>query len=123
MEKPVVWIGSSLKDLRAMPDSVKDEVGYALDRVQNGETPRSATKMHGDLKEVMEIRVDEGGDTYRTMYTVKLEGIVYVLDAFKKKSKRGKETPRSDIKRIRERLKIAKLHYQALQKEEEGESD
>src|SRR6266550_2220529 len=115
MEKPVVWIGSSLKDLRGMPDAVKDEVGYALDRVQNGETPTSATKMHGDLKEVMEIHVDQGGDTYRTLYTVKLEGIVYVLDAFQKKSKRGKETPRSDIERIRARLKIAKLHYQAIQ--------
>ena len=79
--------------------------------------------MHGDLKEVMEIHVDEGGDTYRTMYTVKLEGIVYVLDAFQKKSKRGKETPRSDVGRIHERLKIAKLHYQAIQREEDGELD
>jgi phage-related protein len=120
MERPVVWIGSSLKDLRSMPDAVKDEVGYALDRVQNGETPRSATKMRGDLKGMMEIHVDEGGDTYRTMYTVKLEGIVYVLDAFQKKSKRGKETPRADIERIRQRLKIAALHYQAVQREEEG---
>jgi len=33
MEKPIVWIGSSLKDLRAMSAAVKDEVGYALDRV------------------------------------------------------------------------------------------
>jgi phage-related protein len=122
MDKPIFWVASSKKDLRDMPNEVKDEVGYALDRVQKGETPKSATKMHGDLSEVMEIHVDEGGDTYRGIYTVRLEGVVYVLDAFKKKAKRGSETPRSDLDRIRKRLKAAKLHYQALQ-DEEGGSD
>lgn len=94
-----------------MPEEVKDEVGYALHLVQNGGTPDSTTKMKEDLREVMEIHVDDDGDTYRTMYTTKLEGVVYVLDAFKKKSKKGRETPRSDIERIRLRLKAAKAHY------------
>jgi phage-related protein len=120
MDKPIFWVASSLKDLRELPEEVKDEIGYALDRVQKGETPKSATKMHGDLTEVMEIHVDEGGDTYRAIYTVKLEGVVYVLDAFKKKAKQGSKTPRSDLDRIRGRLKAAKLHYQALQDEETG---
>jgi phage-related protein len=119
MDKPVVWIGSSLKDLRDMPDDVKDEVGYALDRVQRGDTPQSARRMKGSLRDVIEIRVDEGGDTYRAMYTVKLQGIVYVLDAFKKKSKRGGETPRADIERIEHRLKVARLHYKSLQQLED----
>jgi phage-related protein len=102
-----------------MPDEVKDEFGYALDCVQKGETPKSATKMKGKLSDVMEIHVDEGGDTYRTMYTVRLEGIVYVLDAFKKKSKRGTETPQSDLERIEQRLKVARTHYQSLQDTED----
>lgn len=38
-------------------------------------------------------------------------GRVYVLDAFKKKSKSGKATPKADLDRIAERLKAAKaLH-------------
>ncbi|HCG03047.1 MAG TPA: addiction module toxin RelE [Chloroflexi bacterium] len=114
MDKPIIWMGRSLKELRAMPDEVKDEIGYALDRVQKGETPDIATKMKGDLSDVMELHVDEGGDTYRTMYTVKLEGVVYVLDTFKKKAKRGRETPRADLERVRQRLKLARLDYRSL---------
>lgn len=102
-----------------MSEEVKDEVGYALDQVQRGTTPSNATPMKGTLRDVMEIHVDEGGDTYRAMYTVKLEGIVYMLDVFKKKSRRGRETPRADIERIEARLKVARLHYQSLEEEEE----
>ena len=28
--KPVVWVGSSRKDLREFPDTVQDHMGYAL---------------------------------------------------------------------------------------------
>jgi phage-related protein len=45
----------------------------------------------------MEVRVDDDGDTYRTMYTTEMEGVVYVLDVFKKKSKAGIATPQADI--------------------------
>lgn len=114
MDKPIIWVGRSLKELRSMPDEVKDEIGYALDQIQKGETPGVASRMKGDLSDVMELRIDEGGDTYRAMYTVKLSGVVYVLDAFKKKAKRGRATPRADLERVRERLKLARLDYKAL---------
>jgi phage-related protein len=32
---------------------------------------------------------DEDGGTYRTVYTVRFAGAIYVLHAFQKKSKRG----------------------------------
>jgi phage-related protein len=28
-DKPLFWVGSSLKDLRDLPEEVKDEVGFA----------------------------------------------------------------------------------------------
>jgi phage-related protein len=28
--KPVVWVGSSRKDLRAFPEPVQDHIGYAV---------------------------------------------------------------------------------------------
>ena len=123
MEKQIVWLASVLKELRGMPADVQDQLGYALHIVQQGGIPQSASKMAGNLKEVMEIRVDEGGDTYRAMYTVKLEGVVYVLDAFQKKSKRGIATPKANLDRIRKRLQNAKAHYAeygAPEAEEEG---
>jgi len=35
-EKPIYWVGTSLKDLLAFPNEVKQEAGYQLHRVQNG---------------------------------------------------------------------------------------
>ncbi|MBI2844398.1 MAG: hypothetical protein HYX78_13455 [Armatimonadetes bacterium] len=40
--KPVHWIGSAKKDLKAFPDPVQDDVGLALMRVQIGLIPRNA---------------------------------------------------------------------------------
>ena len=34
--KTIIWIGSSLTDLKAFPDEVKDVVGYALYQAQLG---------------------------------------------------------------------------------------
>lgn len=41
------------------------------------------------------------------MYVARFESAVYVLHAFKKKSKRGIATPRSDILLIKRRLRDA----------------
>jgi phage-related protein len=41
----------------------------------------------------MEVVEDFNGETYRGIYTIKFEGIVYVLHTFQKKSKHGIETP------------------------------
>ena len=54
---------------------------------------------------------DEDGDTYRAVYTVRFAGIVYVLHAFQKKSKKGIETPKRDIEIIKARFKLAEAHY------------
>ncbi len=34
--KPLEWIGSSRKDLKSLPDDVKDVFGYALYLAQTG---------------------------------------------------------------------------------------
>lgn len=56
---------------------------------------------------VVELIDDHDGDTYRAMYVARFESAVYVPHAFKKKSKRGIATPRSDILPIKRRLKDA----------------
>ncbi len=50
------------------------------------------------------------------MYTAKLGDVIFVLHAFKKKSKKGIETPKTDIELIKKRLKEAKLIYEAKYK-------
>lgn len=46
-EKPVIWIGSSLDDLRAFPDEVKDVVGFALHLAQHGGKHPAAKPLKG----------------------------------------------------------------------------
>ena len=66
----------------------------------------------------MELIEDFDGDTYRAIYTVRFSEAVYILHAFKKKSKRGVKTPQSDIDLIRRRLRDAEQdHAQRFKKE------
>jgi len=60
---------------------------------------------------VLEVVEDFDRKTYRTVYTVRFAGAVYVLHAFEKKSKRGIATPRAEWKVIRARLKAAREHH------------
>ena len=104
-------MGQSKKAIRDMPEDVRREFGHSIRDAQMGFIPSNAKPMKGNLREVTEIVAEDDGDTYRAMYTTRLEGRVYVLDAFKKKSKSGKATPKADLDRIAERLKAAKaLH-------------
>jgi len=112
-EKPIAWVRSSKKDLKAMPEEVQDDIGYALDLAQHNRQADYAKRMTGDLRDVIEIRAhSEAGDsTFRAAYTVHLGDMVYVLHVFQKKSKKGKETPKPDLDLIRQRLKEARQHY------------
>ena len=53
---------------------------------------------------VLEIVTDHRGDTWRSVYTVRLEGAIYVLHAFQNKSKKGLATPKRELDLIRQRL-------------------
>jgi phage-related protein len=105
----VVWIGTSREDLKRFPEEVRDEIGYGLFLAQVGEKHPRAKPLKGFAGAgVLEMMSDSRGDTYRAVYTVRLKKAVYVLHAFKKKSKQGIQTPRRDVELIRERLKRAK---------------
>jgi phage-related protein len=70
--KPLEWIASSKRDLRAMPDSVQDNVGFALFQAQLGEKHDDAKPLKGFKGSgVLEIVDNFDGDTYRAVYTVR----------------------------------------------------
>jgi phage-related protein len=66
---------------------------------------------------VLEVMEDHDGNTYRAVYTVKFAGIIFVLHAFQKKSKKGIATPKADIDLIKQRLKLAAEQYKQLVRE------
>jgi len=110
--KPVSWIGSSYRDLRAFPDPVQDAIGYALYQAQIGEKHSSAKPLKGfGGAGVLEIVADYVGDTFRAVYSVKFAMTIYVLHAFQKKSKSGIKTPTEDLDLIQRRLKAAEADY------------
>jgi len=87
-------------------------MGFAINDAQNGEEHPRAKALRGfGGRSVLEVVDDEDGDTYRAVYTVRFVGVIYVLHAFQKKSKKGVETPKQDIEVIKARLKTAAAHY------------
>jgi phage-related protein len=110
--KPLHFVASSLKDLRAMPEEVQDVFGSALLDAQYGDHPEGARSFgEGVPRKVMKLVEDHDGDTYRAAYTVFFPGAVYLLHVFKKKSTGGVSTPRRDKDLIRVRLRAAEEHY------------
>jgi phage-related protein len=114
-KKPVEWVASSKDDLSAMPEDVKMVFGQAIFEAQIGgkhpdDEPLKGKQFPGTG--VLEIVEDCDGDTYRAVYTVKFEGVIYVLHAFQKKSVKGIETPKREIELVLSRLKYASKHYE-----------
>ncbi len=117
-EKPLAWLGSSKKDLMAMPVGVRKFFGHALDFAQRGEQHEAAKVLKGfGGAGVLEIVENDQGNTYRAAYTVKFKEAVFVLHVFQKKSKSGIATPKPDIDIIRERLKVAEKFSQEMRDE------
>ncbi len=120
--KSLVWVSSSLKDLREFPEAVKDEMGFALYEAQCGLNSLDAKPLKGfGGANVLEIVSDYQTDTYRAVYTVKFDERVYVLHAFQKKSKKGIATSQSDIELIKRRLRQAEELHKAWRKEQAGD--
>jgi len=117
--KPVRWVGSSRDDLREFPEEVRNRVGGALWEAQLGRKARYAKPLKGfGGAGVLDVVDDFDGDTYRAVYTVRFAGVVYVLHAFQKKSRRGIATPRQEITLIEARLQRAREDYEQWQSEQ-----
>lgn len=117
--KLLEWVGSSKKDLKALPDEVIDIFGYALFLAQTGGKHDQAKPLQGfGSAGVLEVVEDYRGDAYRAVYTVRFEERVFVLHVFQKKSKTGIATPKKDMDLIRERLKVATRRAKELKNEQ-----
>lgn len=105
--KRLVFVADSHHVLAEFPAAVRRHVGYALYLAQVGEKDVDAKPLRNLAGGVLEVVSDHRGDTFRTVYTAKLEKAVYVLHAFQKKSKRGIATPQAEIELVKKRLRRA----------------
>jgi len=106
-EKPIYWVGTSVKELLVFPANVKQEAGYQLHRVQNGLEPEDWKPFKQVGVGVKEIRISESNNIYRVMYVAKFATRIYVLHSFQKK------TQKTNLKDI----EIAITRFKAIQKE------
>ena len=111
-ERPIIWVGSSRRDVRAFPPEVRRDIGYALYAAQNGEIDPSAKPLRGFWgAEVLEIVAQPRGNAWRAVYTVRYPKAIYVLHAFQKKSKHGIATPKREMELVRRRLtEVERIH-------------
>lgn len=70
-EKPVIWLGSSLDDLRAFPDDARRSAGHELHLVQMGQEPSDWKSMSTVGPGVMELRIHTKLE-HRVFYVAKL---------------------------------------------------
>ncbi len=114
--KPILWIASSLKDLKEMPEDVKKEFGHALRDIQKGRDPGNIKPLR-HLAGILEIVVDDRQGTFGTIYTVQLKEVIAVLHVFQKKGKEGISTPKKEIDLALRRLQQAQIDYQKWKEE------
>ena len=106
--KPVEFLGNSLEDLRAFPNSARREAGYQIDLVQNGQNPDDWKPMATTIGPgVTEIRIHDESGAFRIIYVAKFGDAIYVLHCFQKKAA---QTSKADID-------LAKKRYRDLKRE------
>jgi phage-related protein len=101
--KPLTFLGSSLDDLRNMPESVRHAIGVELMIVQLGRTPRDFKPIQSVGVGAYELRVRDAAGTFRAVYVTKFGDAVYVLHAFQKKTQK---IPKADLELARQRYKL-----------------
>jgi len=117
--KLLEWIGSSKKDLKALPEEVVDVFGYALYLAQTGQRHDQAKPLRGfGSAGILEVVEDWRGGTYRAVYTIRYAVRVFVLHVFQKKSKSGIATPKPDLDLIKDRLRAAARRAKELEDEQ-----
>lgn len=99
-DKPLRWMGSSLQDLCAFPETPRRQAGHQLRRVQQGLPPDDWRPMPAVGSGVAEIRLHSDGE-HRVLYVAKFSEAIYVLHAFEK---RTRQTRHLDLELGRKRL-------------------
>ena len=108
---PISWEGDSLDILKTWPRNIQRDIGLSLRNLQEGELPNLAARpMQSIGQGVFELKAEDEAAWYRVILS-RIEGTIYVLDLFTKKSRK---TEKNDLNRARARLSKVK---QRLQKE------
>lgn len=113
-EKEVVWVGTSLDDLRDFPTDARHDAGFQLEQVQLGLDPDDWKPMPTVGSGCREIRIRTADGAFRVFYVTKFGDVVYVLHCLTKKTQK---TAQKDIDLGAKRYDEAKKQYEQKRKE------
>jgi phage-related protein len=106
--RPISWIKAALKEFGRFPDDVRTVCLTALTIAAEGGKTDLAKPMQGLGSGVFEIPLPFRGDAFRVVYAVQIGADLWVIHAFRKKSRQGIKTPKHEIDLIKDRLKRLK---------------
>jgi phage-related protein len=104
-EAAIAWEGDSKEVISSFPDEVRQNLGFQLRRLRQGQQPSDYRPMPSIGQGVFELRDQDGRAWYRVIYLSRIRNVLHVLHCFEKKS-RG--TPQKDIGVARQRLRQVK---------------
>ncbi|MGB2622511.1 MAG: type II toxin-antitoxin system RelE/ParE family toxin [Candidatus Acidiferrum sp.] len=113
----VAWEGDSREILQSFPEVVRQNFGFELWQLQQGERPRDYRPLPSIGSGVFELRDQDERAWYRVVYLSRINDIIYVLHCFEKKSR---EMPRKDFEKAKQRFKTVKARLAQEKKYEKG---
>ena len=113
----VAWEGDSREVLQSFPDGVRENLGFQLWQLQQGERPADYRPLSSIGTGVFELRGQDERAWYRVIYLSRINDVIYVLHCFEKKSR---EMPRRDFDTARRRLKAVKARLAEEKKHEKS---
>jgi phage-related protein len=101
----VAWEGNSREVLQSFPEGARQNLGFDLWRLQQGEQPSDYRPLPSVGAGVFELRDQDQRAWYRLVYLSRIQDVIYVLHCFEKKSRK---MPRKDFEIARQRLKAVR---------------
>ena len=114
----VAWEGDSKAVLQSFPEGVRQNFGFELWQLQQGERPINYRPLPSIGTGVFELRDQDERSWYRVIYLSRIHNVIYVLHCFEKKSR---QMPRRDFEKAKQRLKAVKAREAKEKKHEKGE--
>ena len=111
----VAWEGDSREVLLSFPADVRQNLGFQLWQLQQGERPSDYRPLPSVGAGVFELRDQDARGWYRVVYLSRTNNVIHVLHCFEKKSR---EMPRRDFENAQQRLKAVKAKLAEARKHE-----
>jgi len=112
----VAWEGDSREVLQSFPEGARQNLGFQLWQLQQGERPSDYRPLPSIGAGVYELRDQDERAWYRLIYIARIKETIYVLHCFEKKSR---EMPRREFETARRRFNAVKARLAEGKKHEE----